>query len=228
MSDILNPSAVIGEAVAGQAAQLRKKINALIKGMNANTFDLVEGLHEMKSKKHYGTLGFGSFGEYAKSLDIKVTKAYYLAKIGEVMSACGISRTEYEPIGIAKLRVITKLEPLDKDGKLATCTIEGEAWTVVEAIQAIAADAAVTDIEQIEEQVKRIQGKTGDDAEEWLNFKVKRIVKDAVIKPALEKCKLVIGTVAEDEDGMAIEPSDSAALEGLAAYYLSDATVAPN
>ena len=49
MSDILNPSAVIGEAVAGQAAQLRKKINALIKGMNANTFDLVEGLHEMKS-----------------------------------------------------------------------------------------------------------------------------------------------------------------------------------
>jgi spore coat polysaccharide biosynthesis predicted glycosyltransferase SpsG len=133
------------------------------------------------------------------------------------MSACGIPRTEYEPIGIAKLRVITKLEPLDKDGKLATCTIEGEAWTVVEAIQAIAADAVTTDIEQIEEQVKRIQGKTG-----------KRIVKDAVIKPALEKCKLVIGTVAEDEDGMAIEPSDSAALEGLAAYYLSDATVAPN
>jgi hypothetical protein len=222
---VSDPIVNVGEAVAGQAAQLRKKINALIKGMNANTFDLVEGLHEMKNKKHYGTLGFGSFAEYGKSIDLKLTKVYYLAKIGEVMSACGISRTEYEPIGIAKLRVITKLEPLDKDGKLATCTIEGEAWTVVEAIQAIAADAVTTDIEQIEEQVKRIQGKTGDDAEEWLNFKVKRIVKDAVIKPALEKCKLVIGTVAEDEDGMAIEPSDSAALEGLAAYYLSDATI---
>ena len=143
MSD---PIVNVGEAVAGQAAQLRKKINALIKGMNANTFDLVEGLHEMKNKKHYGTLGFGSFAEYGKSIDLKLTKVYYLAKIGEVMSACGIPRTEYEPIGIAKLRVITKLEPLDKDGKLATCTIEGEAWTVVEAIQAIATDAAVTDI----------------------------------------------------------------------------------
>ena len=221
MSDI----AIVGETEAGNSVRVKRQINALIHGLNANTFDLSDLLYEVKSKGYHKTYGYNSFGEYAKSLDIKVTKAYYLLRIAQVMSACGIPRTEYEPIGIAKLRVITKLEPLDKDGKLATCTIEGETWTVVEAIQAIAADAAATDIEQIEEQVKRIQGKTGDDAEEWLNFKVKRIVKDAVIKPALEKCKLVIGTVAEDEDGMAIEPSDSAALEGLAAYYLSDATI---
>ena len=219
MSDILNPSAVIGEAVAGQAAQLRKKINALIKGMNANTFDLVEGLHEMKSKKHYGTLGFDSFAEYGKSLDLKLSKTYYLAKIGDVMSACGIPRAEYEPIGIAKLRVITKLDLFDKDGKVIT----HDGITMVEVVKAIADTAAVTDIEQIEAVVDKLQGKTGDNAEVWLNFKVKKIVRDNVVQPALELAKMNIGTVAKDEDGIAVEPSDSAALEGISASYLTDA-----
>ena len=223
----MNEQVIVGEAVAGQASVLRKKINALIKGMNVNTFDLVEGLHEMQSKKHYLELGYQSFVDYGKSLDLKLTKVYYLARIGEVMGACGIPRSEYEPVGIAKLRVINQLKVLDKDGKMNMYEMDGENWTMAEVVQTIMATAKTDDIEDIEERVKKIQGKVGDDAEEWMNFKVKRVVKEQVIKPALEKFKLLIGTVGEDADGMAIEPSDSAALEAMAAHGLSDATLGP-
>ena len=210
---------IVGEPVAGQAKQIHKQIKALIHGMNVNTFDLVDVLHEMKSKKHYASLGYDTFSEYGKSLDLKLSKTYYLAKIGDVMSACGIPRAEYEPIGIAKLRVITKLDLFDKDGKVIT----HDGITMVEVVKAIADTAAVTDIEQIEAVVDKLQGKTGDNAEVWLNFKVKKIVRDNVVQPALELAKMNIGTVAKDEDGIAVEPSDSAALEGISASYLTDA-----
>jgi hypothetical protein len=216
---------IVGEAVAGQATNLKRRIAGLIRSMNVNTFDLVDGLHEMESKRYYLTLGFNSFAEYGKSLDLKLTKVYYLARIGKIMSEAGIPRAEYEPVGTAKLRAIIPLNVLDKAGNMLTYTEDGETWTMAEVVQTIMADAKNTDIEQIEERVKRIQGKTGDDTEEWVNFKVSRLVKNSVIKPAIEKAKLHIGTVGEDKDGMAIEPSDSAALEGIASYYLSDATI---
>ena len=212
---------IVGEPVAGQAKQIHKQIKALIHGMNVNTFDLVDVLHEMKSKKHYASLGYDTFSEYGKSLDLKLSKTYYLAKIGDVMSACGIPRAEYEPIGIAKLRVITELKLFDKDGKVITH--DGDI-TMIEVVKAIAETAKETDIEQIESMVNKVQGKTGDNAEVWLNFKVKKIVRDNVVQPALDLCKMNIGTVAKDEDGIAVEPTDSAALEGISASYLTDAT----
>jgi hypothetical protein len=45
-----NLTAVVGEAVAGQAAKFRDEINDLIAGINTSEFDLAERLYEVKSQ----------------------------------------------------------------------------------------------------------------------------------------------------------------------------------
>jgi len=74
--EILNPPAVIGEAIAGQAAKVRIQIDNLIAGVNTSTFDLAELLHEAKAQQYYIAWGHDTFGQYAKSLDLKVSKSY--------------------------------------------------------------------------------------------------------------------------------------------------------
>ena len=70
-----NLPVIVGEAVAGQAAKVKKQINEIIKGVNTSTFTLAELLHEAKAKQYYLAWGHDTFGQYAKSLDLKVTKA---------------------------------------------------------------------------------------------------------------------------------------------------------
>src|ERR1017187_11032932 len=100
-----NVAPIVGEAVAGEAAQTLSEVKKLVKGLSVNTFDLAEKLHKVMSKKFYAPK-HNTFGEYAKTLDLKLSKAYYLTKLVEVMTACDIPRAVYEPVGIAKLRVV--------------------------------------------------------------------------------------------------------------------------
>jgi hypothetical protein len=218
-----NPPAIVGEAVAGQAAKVTAEINAIISNVNAGTFDLIPLLHEAKSKQYYLPLGFDTFGQYAKSLDLKVTKSYYLAKIGEVMDGASITRAEYEPLGIAKLRVIARLDLYDKEGKALTYNNgEGDEFTRAECVQSLVSTGKDTSLEDIEKVVAKLQGKTGDDEMVWVNIVVKKVVREQVIDPALSLAKMNIGTTGTDSDGVAIEASDGRALEVLAAEYLAD------
>ena len=210
---------IVGEAVAGQAAKVLSAINKLIAGVNTSTFDLAEGLHEAKSNKYYLSLGFDTFGQYAKSLDLKVTKSYYLVRIVEVMTDAKVTRSEYEPVGIAKLRLISKLDVLDKDGK----PIEyGEGVMMGDLVKSLVKDAPTIDPEEVAQVVAKLQGKTGDDEMVWLNIAVTRIVRDNIVRPALDLAKAHIGTVGKDSGGIAIEPSDGRALEVLAVEFLND------
>ena len=210
---------IVGEAVAGQAAKVLSAINKLIAGVNTSTFDLAEGLHEAKSNKYYLSLGFDTFGQYAKSLDLKVTKSYYLVRIVEVMTDAKVTRSEYEPVGIAKLRLISKLDVLDKDGK----PIEyGEGVMMGDLVKSLVKDAPTIDPEEVAQVVAKLQGKTGDDEMVWLNIAVKRIVREKTILPALTLAKLHHGSVATDAEGISKDASDGQALEDVCSDYLSD------
>src|SRR5208337_5475809 len=107
--------AIVGEAVAGEAAATLADVKKLVKGLSINTFDLAEKLHKVKSKKFYAPK-YNTFGEYAKTLDLKLSKAYYLVKLVEVMTACQIPREVYEPVGIAKLRIVSRIDLEQQDG----------------------------------------------------------------------------------------------------------------
>src|ERR1019366_2752105 len=111
----LMPVAIVGDAVAGEAAATLKQVKSLIKVLSSNTFDLAEALHRVKQNKYYSPK-YLTFAEYVKDLDIKISRVYYLVKLVEVMNAVGVPREAYEPVGIAKLRSICRLD-LIEDGQ---------------------------------------------------------------------------------------------------------------
>lgn len=214
----MNDPVIVGEAVAGHASKILAEINNLIAGVNTSTFDLIERLHEAKSKKYYVPLGFDTFRQYATSLNLKVTKSYYLARIGEVMAHAGVTRSEYEPVGIAKLRAISKLNVIDDDGK----NVMYGGLTMAECIQGLVEKAKTSDPETVSLMVSKLQGKVGGDEMVWLNISVKRAVREQTILPALALAKLNHGSVAKDSDGISKDASDGQALEDVCADYLSD------
>lgn len=212
-----DPQAVVGEQEAGsRSEEVRKKINKLIKAVNTNMFDLAEYLHEVKTKAYHSEWGFTSYSEYAKSLKIKYARAYYLVDIVETMRQVGVSREEYEPVGIAKLRKIVALS------KRPGLSAVFDGVPVKDLIKELTLKAAAMEPEEVTAAVEKIQGKVGDDTMEWVNLHVKRITKTNVIKPALELAKQHIGSVGQDDDGNATDATDGAAAEMIFANFLAD------
>ena len=213
MADIINnPPAIVGEAVAGEAAKVKKKINEIISGVSKSTFTLAELLHEVKSKQFYTKWNFDTFRAYAKSLDLKVSKSYYLVRIIENMTIAGVPKEVYEPVGIAKLRVIAKLEPTE--------TFEGKPMAAY--IKSLTETAKDVEIETLEEAVAHLQGKVGEEERTWLNISVSKSQKQ-VIESAFELARKNLGTVGQDSDGVAKDSSDGRCLEIIAAAFNSDA-----
>lgn len=207
------PSApVIGEVKAGEASKVRKQITEIIQGVNKSTFTLAELLHSVKANNYYSKWNFNTFGEYARSLDLKVSKSYYLVRIIENMMIAGVPKETYEPVGIAKLRVISKLDPL----------AEFEGKPMAQFIKGLTETAKDVEMETLKEAVAHLQGQVGDEARVWLNVNVGKSQRDDVILPAIELAKKNIGTVSEDDDGMAQDASDGRALEIICAAFLAD------
>jgi hypothetical protein len=207
------PTTVVGEQEAGSRSdEVKRKINKLIKAVNTNMFDLAEYLHEAKTKNYYTEWGFPTYAAFAKSLKIKYARAYYLVDIVETMRAAGISRAEYEPVGVAKLRIITGLDP-----KSEYNGIPG-----VMAIRELTLKADQMSAEELKAEVEKLQGKVGDDSMVWLNLHVKRLARENVMKPAIALMIKHIGTVGQDDEGNAIDPSEGAASEMIFANFLAD------
>jgi len=137
--------------------------------------------------------------------------------MAEVMNIVGIERTQYEPVGIAKLREITRLNPED----IYVHPETKEEMPMGEFILNFVEPAHEMSLEQIKELVKTLKGLSGENELIFLNFYVKRIVAEETIRPALEKMKAQIGSVGRDAEGIAIDPSDGAALEAMAANCLA-------
>ena len=218
MSTTITPFVIVGEIEAGAAAKARKQVKSLIKGLNTSTFDLMDALHEVKTNKYYAP-AYDSFIDYAKTLDMKVTKAYYLARIRQNMELAGIDRAVFEPIGIAKLRTISSIDLIDSENQIKADAIDK--------VNELITTATTTEATAIKAAVDVYNGHIGEEAFEWLNIKIRKSAKN-VVREALNLIKAQIGSTGTDVDGKSRDASDGRALELLAADFLSDPNHAPD
>lgn len=205
--------AIVGEVEAGRAAKVLRDINKLVKGVSTDTFDLAELLHEAKSN-HYYSPAFESFSKYAKSLKIKYTKCYYLVKIVENMKAADVAREKYEPVGLVKLRAISRLDPKGEYKGIAMPLIIRELTLKAEGMTP----------EEVTHEVESILGLTEDESLVWLNVKMKKLARDNAVRPALALAKkhMASSQTKDPETGEYTDPSDGAALEMICANFLAD------
>jgi hypothetical protein len=217
---------IVGEAVAGEAASVRKAIVKLIRQVDSNTFDIAELFHRAKAKRLYTE---PTFAEYAATFNIKKRRAQYLERIVDVMEQINCPRTQYEPIGISKLRVITRLKAVNDDGTQAmyTNTVTQETYPVADFLWGFVEQAQDMKLEKIEEDVRVILGETGENDMTWLNIRLPRIVRDGTVKAAFEKAAINIGTVATDDEGVAKEVQDWRKLEVVCVEYVNDKSTDP-
>lgn len=215
--NVVTPTVIVGEAVAGSAAKARKQLEKLISDVNKSSFDIGDLLHLIKKNGYYD--GYTTFQEYQASLDIKPRKAQYLRRISEVMEAVGITREKYEPLGIAKLREITSLKPEESWTDPET----GNQIPMKEFIVGLVEKGAEMDLEDdIKKHVRTLKGLVGENDLVFLNLSVKRSVMDNTVRPALELAKNAIGSVGKDDEGISQDASDGAALEALAVEFLNN------
>jgi hypothetical protein len=211
---------IVGEVEAGRAAKIRREIAKLVKGVNTNTFDLAEKLWEVKTEQYFTEYGFESFSKFCKDIaDLKYSKSYYLVAIVTLMRGADISRTTYEPVGLGKLRVISRLK------------LEGEFHGVpmVAIVKELTLKAASMSLEEVQFEVDTILGLTEDESMVWMNFHLKKLARENAVKPAIALAKKFMPeSQTKDEDGNYVDPSDGAALEMIAANFLSDPNFNPS
>jgi hypothetical protein len=209
---------IVGEAVAGEAAATLKQIKSLVKNLSTNTFDLFELLHKAKTHKYYHPK-YDTFADYAKSLDIKTSKLYYGVKLVSVMEQCGIDRATYEPVGLAKLRIITRVKVVDDEGK--DTTFEGVPTKLL--VKDMIEKASTWQPEALDLRVKEIQGLVGDNASAgWVNFPV-TYAQRAAWEKAVSLAMLQIGSVGKDDNtGQFKDASLGACAEVIAVSYEQD------
>jgi hypothetical protein len=207
----LQPQVIVGEQEAGAAAKARNQLNKLIKGLSGSTFDVMDLAYDIKSNGYFKPK-YNTFAEYGKTLDLKLSKLYYLVKIREVMNAAGVPRETYEPIGLSKLRAISRLDPnACYDGGPCTETL----------INNLVTSAATKSLDEIKQEVATIQGLTGDDSLVWLNISLKHSARE-VVRKAIAAAKKNIGSVSKDDEGISKDATDGAAIEAIALDFLSD------
>jgi hypothetical protein len=214
---------IVGEAVSGERAEVQKALKKLIKQVNTNTFDIAELLFKAKAKHLYTE---PTFADFVATLDIKVRKAQYLERIAEVMDTAQVTRAEYEPIGVTKLRVITRLDP----AATYTNSVTKDTAPMVDYIVGLvefATQHPEKTAEDLEQSVRVLMGETGENDMTWLNIRLPRLVMENTIAPALEKAAINLGTVAMDTDGVAKEVQDWRKLEVLAIEYVNDVATEP-
>lgn len=204
---------IVGDIEAGRATTVRRAINKLVAVSNTSTFDLAELLYEAKSRNYFAGWGFESFSKYAKSLALKYTKSYYLVKIVENMKAAGLERVQYEPVGLTKLRIISRLKP----------DTEYKGTPVSLLIRELTLKAGQMSPEEVQYEVDTIMGLTEDESMVWVNIKCKKLARENVIKPAFEKAKKHLGTTpSPEEEGQNVDATDGRALEMICANFLAD------
>ncbi len=212
---------VVGDVEAGRAAKIKKEVNRLIKGVSSSSFDLADLLYEIKSKNFHNEWGYTSFSQYLKSLvehGMKYSKAYYLYRVTENGVSAGLKREEYEPVGLTKLRLISRLKPAGE--------FNGVPMPLI--IRELTLKAVNMTPEEVQFEVDTIMGQTEDESMVWMNFKMKKLARENVVKPAIALIKKHCPeSQLVDEDGNVTEMSDGAALEMMAANMLSDPNLNP-
>lgn len=206
---------IIGEAVAGEAAKVRAQLDAAIALTRSSVFDVMELLWKVKKDKLYVGYGFTTMQEFYESLTLKPRRSQYLLRVAEVMDAMGYVRAQYEHMAQTALREICRLDPAGTYKNPVT----GEETPMKEFIAAFIADHNL-DLDKVKENVRILLGQVGDNDRAWLNLPFTRLVLRETVSPAIEKMKQELGSTAKTAEGIAIDASDSYALEMILADYL--------
>jgi hypothetical protein len=215
----MEPLAIIGDAVAGQSAELRKHIRLLAQDLQKNTFDLAEAFLKAQESRCYTEWGFETFGEYATlELGVKPRKAQYLSRIVRVCRECGVARLDYEPVGVTKLREITSLDPGASYFNPETRLHE----PMVEHIVRLIAEAPELNTGEVEEEVAKLKGMTGANSMVSRSYKVTLSAWENTIKRCFESIRKRLGSKGRDGMGAAIDYPDGTVIECLCAEYLGD------
>lgn len=215
----LNPPAIIGESIAGRAAQVRKQLMVLTMDLNQHTFDLADLLTEAADNNMYRIWRYDSIGEYAnKELGIKERKAQYLIRITQVCRAVGAKRSEYETVGVSRLREITRLDPDGSFFNPETKTPEALSEHVIRLIT----NAEQMTGTQITEEIRRLMGQTGGNRPVTKMMSWTEDTYNRVILPAQELARKRLGSAKRDEQGNAVEYTDSVVEEVIHADFLAD------
>lgn len=215
----LNPPAIIGEAVAGRTAEVRKRMRMLAGDLTKNTFDIAELFLEAQTSGYCFQWGFESLGDYAATeLGIKHRKAQYLARIVKVCREAGVPRKDYEPVGVTKLREITTL---DSESLFWNADLKKHEPMVEHIVRLIAEAPEMTTVE-IELEVARLKGMTGENAMVMRAYKVTKSAWENVVARCFESIRKRLGSAGRDGAGAAKEYSDGAVIEALCAEYNAD------
>ena len=215
----MHEEVIVGEAIAGRSAHVRKELARMMSSLNVSTFDMIVLLAEAQENNYPQRWGFSSTLEYgAKELGLKKRKTLYLTRIGRVTKAVGLKRNQYEPAGVSKLREITVLDP------------EGSYWNndekvseqLDEHIVRLILDHDKMTVQQVHDEVLRLQGRTGPDRPVIRSTSYPRSVWENVIQPARELARRLLGSSGRDAEGNAKEYSDGAVDEVIYAAFLAD------
>ena len=209
----------VGEAIAGRSAQVRRSLMAMVANLSTNTFDLATLLQEAKENNYAFAWGFASLADYAgKELGLKQRKAEYLTRIMHVTKAVGLTRPQFEPCGVSKLREITRLDP------------EGTFWNkdehvsedLAEHIVRLILDHDKMNVQQVKDEVARLLGQIGPDRRVMRSFSTDQSTWDNVMKPALETARRMLGSQGRDIEGNAKDYPDGVCWEVIAAAFNAD------
>jgi hypothetical protein len=216
----LNPPAVHGEQIAGRAANVRKQLMNLSGDVKASTFDMAELLFEAQDHNYPAVWGFASLPDYAaKELGLKERKAQYLARIVRVCRIVGLTRAQYEPAGISKLREIVSLDP------------EGTYWNrdthanedLDDHIVRLILDSDKMTVDQVKLEVCKLKGQVGKDRRVLRSYSTDITTWTNVISEAIEKARKFLGSKGRDEEtGDAKDYSEGECYECICAAFLTD------
>ena len=127
-----------------------------------------------------------------------------------------MTRIQYEPAGISKLREITTLNP------------EGTFWNketrvsepLDEHIVRLILDADTMTVPVVKEEVARLKGQVGPDRPVTHSYTAPQSAYENVIKAAIELARRMLGSAGRDDEGNAVEYKDGACLECICASFL--------
>ena len=172
-------SVIVGEVVAGEAAKTRKQVEKLIQAHILDQFDIGDLLWKIKKNGWYTSWGYNTFAEYGKTTGLKESKLRYLPQISEVMEAVGITRDQYQGVGIAKLRAIASLKPSD----IYINPVTKDETPVADYIKLLT-EKAINDgdtfkLDEIKKHVRTLKGVVGSNDFSFLGISAQRSVVEA-------------------------------------------------
>jgi hypothetical protein len=214
------PIVIVDSAIAGEALSTKHELEALINTVNRSSFDIADLLHKVKKRGYYAP--FTTFKEYYSTLKIKPRRAQYLTRMAEVMETVNVPRSQYEPLGIDRLREITSLEPTEVWKNPITGLSTPMREFIVGFVEYRTDTGDYIDINDLTKNVRTLKGFVGENDFVWLNLFVKRSALENTMRPALDLMKAHIGSVKKDDEGISQDANDGTAAEMIFADYLAD------